>query len=446
MELLSSLNREQKESIVLLQVGTFLEYFDLLLYVHMAVLLNEIFFPKYDPFTTSILTAATFCSTFVFRPIGALILGRIGDRIGRKPTIVITTVMMAFSCIVMANLPTYAQIGITAAWIMIFCRIAQGISSMGEIVGAQIYLTETIRPPARYPVTALLGISADLGGLFALGTAFFVISFGMNWRYAFWVGALIAAVGAFARVRLRETPEFLEMTRKWMREQTHKTNLEGDALTGTNEGALLNANWKEPIRGKTLMSYFFISCGLPLCFYLAFIYFNPILKESFGYSPEDIIRHNFFLMLVTFIINIFITYLSCRIHPLKINQARAISGLFLMVSLPFLLMNLTSIVQLFLIQSLIVIMALNDMPSFAVFLSHFPLYRRVTFASFLWSVSRALMYIITSFGLVFLGNYFGHFGLWIITLPTTCAFLYGINHFKQLERKRRLYNKSIPPI
>jgi len=351
MELLSSLNREQKESIVLLQVGTFLEYFDLLLYVHMAVLLNEIFFPKYDPFTTSILTAATFCSTFVFRPIGALILGRIGDRIGRKPTIVITTVMMAFSCIVMANLPTYAQIGITAAWIMIFCRIAQGISSMGEIVGAQIYLTETIRPPARYPVTALLGISADLGGLFALGTAFFVISFGMNWRYAFWVGALIAAVGAFARVRLRETPEFLEMTRKWMREQTHKTNLEGDALTGTNEGALLTANGKEPKRGKPLLSYFFISCGLPLCFYLAFIYFNPILKESFGYSPEDIIRHNFFLMLVTFIINIFITYLSCRIHPLKINQARAISGLFLMVSLPFLLMNLTSIVQLFLIQS-----------------------------------------------------------------------------------------------
>ena len=118
MELLSSLNREQKESIGLLQIGTFLEYFDLMLYVHMAVLLNEIFFPQYDPFTTSIVTAATFCSTFVFRPIGALIFGRIGDKFGRKPTIVITTAMMAISCLVMANLPTYAQIGITAAWII----------------------------------------------------------------------------------------------------------------------------------------------------------------------------------------------------------------------------------------------------------------------------------------------------------------------------------------
>ena len=158
MELLSSLNREQKESIGLLQIGTFLEYFDLMLYVHMAVLLNEIFFPKYDPFTTSLLTAATFCSSFIFRPIGALILGQIGDKIGRKPTIIITTVTMAISCLVMANLPTYAQIGITAAWIMIFCRIAQSISSMGEIVAAQIYLTETIPPPARYPATAFLEV------------------------------------------------------------------------------------------------------------------------------------------------------------------------------------------------------------------------------------------------------------------------------------------------
>ena len=112
------LNREQKEAVSLLQIGTFLEYFDLMLYVHMAVLLNEIFFPQYDPFTTSIVTAATFCSTFVFRPIGALIFGRIGDKFGRKPTIVITTAMMAISCLVMANLPTYAQIGITAAWII----------------------------------------------------------------------------------------------------------------------------------------------------------------------------------------------------------------------------------------------------------------------------------------------------------------------------------------
>ncbi|MCE3230618.1 MAG: transporter [Alphaproteobacteria bacterium] len=442
MGIFSSLTRDQKESIGLLQVGTFLEYFDLMLYVHMAVLLNEIFFPQSDPHTASLLTAFALCSSLAFRPIGALIFGWIGDHIGRKPTIVITTAIMAISCLVMANLPTYAQIGITAAWGVTICRIVQGISSMGEIIGAEIYLTETIKIPARYPVTALLTVSCDLGGLLALGIAFFVTSYGLNWRLAFWVGAAIAVVGAFARTRLRETPEFLEMKRQWLKKEIHEANLEGDPV----HGAAYNAAWKEPIRAKTLASFFFIACGYPLCFYLAFIYFNPILKESFGYSPADIIGRNFFLVLILLVTSIFITYFSSRIHPLKINKVRGILGLLLMISLPFLIINSTNSTQLFLVQAFILIVAFQDIPSFAVFMSHFPLYRRFTFASFLWSLSRALMYVITSFGLIYLGSYFGHFGLWLIALPTAFGFLYGINHFKELERKRSLYNKCGPSI
>ena len=101
-----NLTREQKEAVGLLSIGTFLEYFDLMLYVHMAVLLNELFFPKTDPDTASILSAFAFCSTFVFRPFGALIFGWLGDNISRKATVVLTTALMAFSCILMANLPT----------------------------------------------------------------------------------------------------------------------------------------------------------------------------------------------------------------------------------------------------------------------------------------------------------------------------------------------------
>ena len=120
-----NLTREQKEAVGLLSIGTFLEFFDLMLFVHMAVLLNELFFPKTDPFTTSLLTAFAFCSAFVFRPIGALIFGWIGDNIGRKVTVTITTMMMAVSCITMANLPTYSEIGINAAYIITICRITK---------------------------------------------------------------------------------------------------------------------------------------------------------------------------------------------------------------------------------------------------------------------------------------------------------------------------------
>ena len=133
--LFSSLRREQREAVGLLQIGTFLEYFDLMLYVHMAVLLNDLFFPKTDPHTASLIAAFAFCSTYVLRPFGALLFGWIGDNIGRKTTVIITTMMMAVSCLIMANLPTYSQIGISAAWIVTICRLIQGLSSMGEAVG-----------------------------------------------------------------------------------------------------------------------------------------------------------------------------------------------------------------------------------------------------------------------------------------------------------------------
>lgn len=109
-----SLTKIQKEAIGLLSIGTFLEYFDLMLYIHMAVLLNELFFPKADPHTAALFSAMAFCSTYLLRPFGALIFGWIGDNIGRKNTVVITTLLMSVSCIVMANLPTYAEVGMTA--------------------------------------------------------------------------------------------------------------------------------------------------------------------------------------------------------------------------------------------------------------------------------------------------------------------------------------------
>ncbi|GFQ79416.1 MFS transporter [Trichonephila clavata] len=166
-----TLTREQKEAVGLLSIGTFLEYFDLMLYVHMAVLLNELFFPVTNPHSASFSAALAFSSTYLLRPFAALIFGWIGDNIGRKVTIIITTTTMALSCVVMANVGTYAQIGITASWIVTICRILQGISSIGEIVGAGLYLTESVKPPLRYPVVASVVVASALGGTAALGLA-----------------------------------------------------------------------------------------------------------------------------------------------------------------------------------------------------------------------------------------------------------------------------------
>ena len=84
----NSLNRTQKEAICLLSIGTFLEYFDLMLYVHLAVLLNDLFFPQSDPTTKYLLSATAFSMTFILRPVGGFVIGRIGDAFGRKVTII----------------------------------------------------------------------------------------------------------------------------------------------------------------------------------------------------------------------------------------------------------------------------------------------------------------------------------------------------------------------
>lgn len=445
MGFLSSLSREQKESIGLLQVGTFLEYFDLMLYVHMAVLLNEIFFPKTDPHTASLLAAFAFCSTFVFRPIGALVFGWIGDNIGRKATLILTTTIMSISCILMANLPTYEQIGISAAWIVTLCRISQGMSSMGEIMGAEIYVAESIPRPASYPAVALISISSSLGGLAALGVATLVTSFYLNWRIAFWVGACIAFVGAIARLRLRETPEFLEMKRQKIQEGLAKEGLVKTPRDLSDEKrSFFLPSWKGRTWLKNLMSFFMIYCGWPLCFYLTFFYFNPLLQNNFGYSSEDIIKRNFLLYVVMLIGDIYWTFLSSRVHPIKIVKVRGIVAFVLMASLPFLVTAIDNSSQLFLIQVLILLFPLVSMPAEAVLFYHLPISHRFTFASFLYALTRAIIYVITSIGLVYLGNYFGSFALWFITLPVATAFLYGVYHFEGLERKMGMLDLNNP--
>ena len=117
---------------------------------------------------------------------------------------------------------------------------------------------------------------------------------------------------------------------------------------------------------------------------------------------------------------------------------RGLYFLGLTLILPFFVTNVTSFSQVFVIQAFILLASLGDYPSVSIFIRHIPVLKRVTATSFLYATTRALMYIITSFGLVYLTEAFGHYGLWIIMLPVTMGFLWGIQHFKTLETMKFL--------
>lgn len=425
-ETYSSLNIKKKEAIGLLSIGTFLEYFDLLLYVHMSVLLNELFFPKTDPHTAALLAAFAFCSSYVLRPFGALVFGYLGDNIGRKSTVIITTIMMSISCFTMANLPTYEEIGILAAYLVTACRIVQGMSSMGEVIGADLYITEITKPPVQYPAVTLIAVFGVLGGTCALGVASLVTSFGFNWRNAFWFGTLVAVIGGVARTRLRETPDFADAKRR----------IKNAIIKSENDPQILEKNviWNEKVQIKTAISLFIIECSWPICFYFAYMYCGSILKTSFNFTPEQVIHQNFVVSMIQLFSWFILVFLCYKIYPLKIIKIRLAIFIMFVLICPYLLNNLTSPFQIMLIQSVIAVFGFMGTPAMPIFYKHFPVFKRFTYATFAYALSRAFVYVATSFGLVYFSEFFGHTVILVIMIPTAIAFIYAIRHFELLEK------------
>lgn len=424
--MLSNINKYQKEAIVLLQLGTFLEYFDLMLYIHMAVLLNEIFFPKTDPSTKDFISAFAFCSTYVLRPVGAVIFGYIGDVIGRKKTVIITSILMAISCVCMTILPTYEKIGILASWGVTLCRAMQSISAQGEIIGAEVYLAEIIKPPARYVAVSFTSFSASVGGIAALVLAIIIQSLDLSWRIAFLIGALIALIGSSARIRLRETPEFVDFKLR-IQKIIQKDTLKMDIFTAAHP------LWQEKINVKTGLAYFIISCGFPACFYLSYIYCGNILQNKFGYTSNQVISQNFIVALLQSLSFLCYSLCSYKINPLKILNFRICFFIPILLLSIWWLDNFTNPNQVLIFQCMVIVFGVMDCPGAGLFINHFPIARRFTSLGLMYAFSRIIIYVTTSFGFVYLTKWFSSFGVFLLLIIITLGFIWGVRHFQKLE-------------
>jgi len=430
------LRKEQKEAIGLLSIGTFLEHFDLLLYIHMIPILNETFFPKVeDPKWATLLTALVLCSTYICRPLGALLFGYLGDNFGRKIPVIITTFIMALSCLVIANTKSYSEIGIAATWIVTLCRIGQGMSSMGEIVGAEIYLTESIKPPQQYFAVSLMAFCAALGCAAALALSSLVTSFGFNWRMGFWFGACVALIGVIARTTLRETKDFSDAQYR-LKNHFQKTNSSLEILTNV-------PNIKEKINKTIILAYSLIYCGWPLAFYLGFIYCGEILKNSFGYTSGEVIHHNFLVAIAQlFGFSFLRLYLSRKFHPLKI--LKVILWIFTagIIFLPYLLNHCSSPLMLFMIQTFIIIFTIDVAPGTAIFYTFLPILKRFTYAGLAFSISRAIINVIISFGCIYVTDKFGYYGLLLVISPIVAGYAFAIYYFSDLNTAIENHHKK----
>ena len=197
-------------------IGTTIEWYDFILYTSLAGLIfNKLFFPAGNPLVSLLLAYATFAVGFLTRPIGGAFFGHFGDRIGRKPLLVLTLTMMGVGTFLIGLVPTYAAIGITAPLMMVVLRLIQGFAMGGEWGGAVLMAFEYAPPDRRGFYASFPQIGFALG--LCLSTGIITLLSGVlsneaflawGWRCAFLASILLLGVGLFVRLKLLETPEF----------------------------------------------------------------------------------------------------------------------------------------------------------------------------------------------------------------------------------------------
>ena len=199
-------------------IGTTIEFFDFYIYATAAVLVfPRLFFPPGDQATAVLQSLVTFALAFFARPVGAVVFGHFGDRVGRKATLVAALLTMGSSTVAIGLIPSYASIGIAAPLLLALCRFGQGLGLGGEWGGAVLLATENAPPSKR----ALYGMFPQFGapvGFLLSSSVFLLISRSMSnadflawgWRVPFVASVVLVLVGLYVRLAVEETPEFVK--------------------------------------------------------------------------------------------------------------------------------------------------------------------------------------------------------------------------------------------
>lgn len=201
-------------------VGTTIEWYDFFLYGTAAALIfNKLFFPAFDPLTGTLAAFATYAVGFLARPLGAVVFGHYGDRIGRKSMLLATLLLMGIPTTLIGCIPTYDSIGYGAAVLLVLMRFLQGMAVGGEWGGAALMAVEHA-PPGRKAFFGSLPQAGVGAGLILSSLAMATVSqlpeaelLSWGWRLPFLASVVLLAVGAFIRLRVAESPAFAEVKR-----------------------------------------------------------------------------------------------------------------------------------------------------------------------------------------------------------------------------------------
>jgi MFS family permease len=258
-------------------IGTALEWFDFTLYGTVAAtVLPKLFFPSMDPTSALLASLATFGVGLAARPLGAIICGHLGDKLGRRNLMLGTVSIMGLASVLMGVLPTYAQIGVWAPILLVLLRIIQGFALGGESTGAQLMALEHAHPNRRGKYSGLLGLCSPLSQILANAVLLLLSSTlspeafdSYGWRLPFLLSFVLVVVGVYIRLKVEETPAFVELK---------KTRT---AQVGSPLRDAVRLHW------KTILRLMFFFCGPAAIFYLIVVFSLSYITKNLGVPKQE---------------------------------------------------------------------------------------------------------------------------------------------------------------
>lgn len=250
-------------------IGTIIESYNMLLYIHLLPILTPLFFPNESSFSARIISTLTVSATLLMRPLGAIYFGYLGDKRGRKTGLSSSIIFMIWPAFLISILPVYSQISLWAPLILIVCRLLQGFSMGGETGGAHTSLVELSKENYLCTTASFVYVSIILGGLLAAFITYFVNIGFLSWRFAFFIGFLLSGVGFYIRSKMHETSQFIECVKK-------------DDICGFPLRELIRFD------KYNLLISFIMSFGAVTPFHLNYVYVPDVLKNILGIASSKI--------------------------------------------------------------------------------------------------------------------------------------------------------------
>ncbi|MBP6117249.1 MAG: glycine betaine/L-proline transporter ProP [Neisseriaceae bacterium] len=276
-------NQKLKKAITAAALGNAMEWFDFGVYGFLAYVLGKVFFPGASPSVQLVASLATFSVPFLVRPLGGLVFGILGDKLGRQKILAITIIIMSVSTFSIGLIPSYATIGIWAPILLLIAKLAQGFSVGGEYTGAAVFVAEYAPDNRRGFLGSWLDFGSIAGFVSGAGVVVLISTIvgdqnfeAWGWRIPFFIAGPLGLIGLYLRHALEETPAFQQHVDRLSEDD--KRNIKAPAKVSFKE--VVKSNW------KGLLTCVGLVIATNVTYYMLLTYMPSYLSHNLHYSAD----------------------------------------------------------------------------------------------------------------------------------------------------------------